>query len=763
MKRFALFPSVCLLLCASVAPLYAGIPPVRWLPAKPVKITSVNATLQKATANLARVVIPGYANFLSKKTGRDVLAEKGSLGMNMHQAISLHEFFFPENVGKLLPPEFNLLPDIEKNTPEYIEDTYLHWERPSGKSRVFLLESALPAYLAEPSGEEIFIPSAEQLEEALAFYREVLGAGGNSGLPYSGKFAGAMSAVSNLSLLGNAQDAPLILYAAQKDFESSNKFVDYFVIRALVALNAKEELKELADYRVEKLERNKQLPAVWRGVNEMYKLDIEDDLIAQDSETMPDFMQKGLIMHHPFNYVLLNPSKNVTSQWVDLRAGIQEQFKTALAQEPAPQADEKLAQAAVQEKRFVFNEPVARTSEAAITPVQEKPALDLNIVLYQTDKLLRKALYEDRANRAAIQQAIKEELRKEKASSSLTNQEIVLPAQRAKPQTKAEIRQALENYIAEHNALPPATSKLYGQIFTIARNISSSKDPDGEIITQLYNQYRMHKNSSPEGTLEELRTYLSENNNTLPPYNSALRVRVQNFLRKKTKDPYIEEMKILWEAHKAPTHPTVRNTPAHIRERLEQYLAETHNMFPPSGTSFRTIIGAILRKSDPNDPDVQAIRALHQQFAVHSNAAPAKKPEQWLAELEAFLEQNERLPSSTAEDPSERKLAIAVVGIRRRSVTAKKFNEAAQKIVALLNDHKYYKVTNIQNSLENLKAFLAKEGRLPSTDSPNREERLLAEKMYDIRAKVLRGINTDEASLEVAFIVEQYRMKGKKK
>ena len=806
MKKLITSSLIFSLLCAALTPLYAVGPLGRRFPAKPVKLTAKNSTLTRSVSALSRTSVKGYTNTISQKTDRKLFMEQGTLGLNIHEAISLHEELYPHTKGTFLPTEFNKVPTLEKDVAELIEGKFRNWTSLHGMDRVILLESALPGYLAEPKDEEFFIPSASQLQEALSFYREVLGAGGNSGLVLPQKFGGTMSAISNLSLLGSKQDAPLILYAAQRDFEKDNSFVDYFATRALAALDAKKELQELADLRREQaLTKHTQLPAVWRDINKEYNLGISNNLISEEDEPLSDFSQKDMLVHHPFNYVLLDPSGEVTASWCDLRKGIQEQFKLALSSG---------GQEAVEELPFTFEPPKLPTPEEMAA---RRQTTDTYISLSETDKLLRKKLYEDRSNRAAVKRALQEDLLKEKGTTAPTPQEIVLPPQRLSPQKRyAELRKELEEYVAENHQLPLGNSRLYKRVYGVVYGNQFS-NPDAKVIKQIFEEYRVNKSILRSNVLDELKTYLREHDNYIPPEGSPLRNRVHNLLRRNHKDPVVEEIKTLWDTYKNPIkerintpehvlklleeyvaqyhtfpaagsalrslfHATVRNadpddpdiralralrekyyrkkesnTPEHVRELVEQYVAK-YQQFPHVGTSLRSIFHATVRNADPEDEDIRALNALHEKYAVKP-FRNTKTPEQWLSELETFIQEKGRFPSIVSNDPQEHKIAVAAYNFRYKMKERKSNSPAVLKIIELTNDQVIHPSAS-KRHLDDLKAFVQKEGRLPTINAPQREEYLLARNIYNIRGCVHKQTKNDEYSLEIVRLMQEYQTKG---
>lgn len=586
----------------------ADIPPVRIARSVVSLPAGANASLAKIANRLAHVPVPGYGGLFSR-VDRTAMLNMGRFGVNIHSIIAMHENLFPQHKKLILPGGLEDLNRLENNVADLITHpkNALGWQAVAAPQKILLFESALPAYLITPSEDPLALPSAAQLGEALTYYRDVLTGVGVKGIYPSSYFAQQMSAVSNLGLLGNPQDASYILKVAQTYYGAFNDFKDVFITRALLNLQAYDELQQLADLRLAETgidHEPKPLSAVWNGVCEIMQqqhrpLRLPAQRIAQRDSAMPEILQADIIAHHPFNYVLANPSVEVTREWLQLRNGLDEQFNQAAAMEgvTAQLRSDLVNPKPAPQKTIVI--PFTPTPKPATAPKPEEPLI------------------------------------------------LTLPPKPARPEAKPKARQ-------HESAQPQGRAPAKTAQSTPAAQTPTAETPQPRRKTVPSTQVtanprgnpgRATKNT-PRHVRELLENYISENNNELPPNNHTLRVTVYNLLKKADPaDPDVQAIQALWKARIKPRgwqSQPVQHHYDQTRAELEKYINE-HGGLPPTESSLRKRAKYVRETGDPNDPDVQAITELLSE----NRQKKLRTPSVVRAELESYMQEHDgQLPVS---------------------------------------------------------------------------------------------------------------------
>lgn len=621
-----------------VVPMVSACPPIH-PPHKVVRLSrSAHPKILRAKRRLSRTFVPGYGP-LFKSIDREMWINDGKFDLNIHPIIALHENIYPKDKKNILPAGLSDLKRLEDRVPDFITDAKYQagWSNAPAGVRIFLFESALPAYLISAPEEELFIPSAVQLENMLDYYRHILRGVGVRGVFPSDYFAQQMSAVSNLGLLGNAEDAEYILHVAQTDFGSSDVFKDLFITRALLSLGAYRELQIFANMRLTQKDHNKELQdvsLVWQGVQKIVhkhgkQLAIPQERIRMSPDSFPDILQKEIIAHHPFNYILGNPSLDVTEDWLDLRAGIQEQFARAYTKETGETMHEELAREVTRQVSLQTNLPQPDITRPApetvpvpeeeviaeedqipeIVPLEPAPEANFSTTLPTVVKVRKPRTVKAKAPR--------------KASSKTTNKSVTSPTdqQEFANSKAAHVLAELNQHISFYHALPLTTSSLRKRA-RYAVQKGNPNDPAVHELAQLLAENLYHKRRTASNVREELETYINTNH-SLPVSNTPIRRRAEQVRATgDPNDPDVQAVIALLTQYAIQG----KRDPANLRLDLENYLREHNGAYPPVKDPMMQAIPRVLRENKTSqDEDVQVLRELWQQHLAHVREAARQR------------------------------------------------------------------------------------------------------------------------------------------
>ena len=719
MKNFFILSVI--FLGAELMSAWAKIPPLR-MPRKVVTLHSgLHPQITQVTNRLARINVPGYGGFF-KSMDREALVNMGTFGLNIHPIIAMHESLFPKDKKQILPEGLADLKRLENNVPDLIASPRNEngWTVFSPNTKKLFFESAVPAYLLTTTEEEIVLPSAVQLSEMLTYYRQIVGGVGTKGVFPNDYFSQQMSAVTNLGLLGTKNDAIDILRVAQTDFGSFDRFKDLFLTRALLNLGAYDELRQLAQVRLSETDKNTKeplvLPLVWDGVQKIAlqagkRLDIPQNRIATHQSDFPPSLQREIIAHHPFNYVLGNPSLEVTKDWLTLREGLDEMFNQAAAQAnitallrqelslPHPE-DNPLRLLKKPERTFGLASPLAKP--AFTVPVREMPA----VTSARAEEPRPTAANERPAPKPSVTTPTADDddlilelpakpkttptapVAKTGKTTSVRRETVPTVQTPAKPRgnpgwktknTPQSVRERLENYIRENNdQLPPNNHTLRVTVYKILKEADPT-DPDVQAISEMWKariKPRGWQNQTPrhhyDETRAELEAYIDAHGG-LPPTESSLRKRAK-YVRE-TGDPNDPDVQAITELLAGKRQKKLR-TPSVVRAELETYMQEHNGQLPVSNTPVRRRAEDVKANGDPNDPDVQAIITLLTDNAIRDR----RTPEKVRLELETYLKEHDGQypPNHTSLDQAIRRLF-------RQNPTDE--NEHVAAVRALWNKH----------------------------------------------------------------------------
>lgn len=579
-------------------------------------------TISRARHRLARVSVPGYGPFF-KSVDRSLLLEGGSFDLNIHPIIAMHEEFYPKDQKNILPTGLAELQRLENKTPDFIANPKYQAGFGSVPSSIqpFLFESAIPVYLISDA-EEIFIPSAGQLGDMLTYYRQILGGVGTRGVfPYE-YFAQQMSAVSNLGLFGSVEDAQYILRVARTDFGAFDDFKDLFITRALLNLEAYNELQTLADIRLAEKDSNKEpkdLSAVWIGVQTLVRqngqrLTIPQERIRAAVDSCPEFLQKQIIAHHPFNYVLSNPSLEVTEDWWNLRVGINELFARARAQEVEKEVTAQVLQTLTVSHLPVQHIPVTQSS---VPPRASEPQAPQEVVPEVPAEDPVEAVTPLPEVTSPVPNVVKKE-RKKREPKPTISPVVPKPAKR-KTQAKADLPAAgtahqtlldVTSYLSTYTLLPRKLRKRA----QYACQTGNPDDPDVQALTQLLADHSQHSRRTPKTVRAELEREIAKLHR-LPVSGTRVRRRAEQVRETgDPNDPDVQAIIALLTQHAIQG----KRDPYNLRRDLEEYLRNNNGQYPPVKDPMMIAIPRVLRENKGSkEEDVQVLRQLWQQHLAH--------------------------------------------------------------------------------------------------------------------------------------------------
>ena len=717
--------------------------------------------IKDITLKLTRVPVPGYGTYFIHIKRSDFLAME-RYGLHLQRIVDMYQKIYPHNSTTAAPNEFtNIIQQVKK-----ADDIMLHnkgaigWWELRGQAKQVFFESGLPGELIEPT-EELVIPSFTQMDVAQTYWLDIANGNVEKTMYAENSFGQYTSAATNLGLFGSPDTAQAIIKMAKRDYGLFDLWKDYFFTRALLNLGAYKELQELAQFRLSEIDSNrdpKQLAAVWRGVQAIapktkYRLNIPDNRIADHDAPAPELLQKELLLHHPFAYVLLNGSQEVTVLWQNLRHRLDENFTHAALQAgvgtmlaaqiipepvkpkyvpPAPHVEYDEPEEEIIEEPS--DEDIVYTVQERITPVRTlvvpktkvKPTpvkkvrtpaqvreelemylQDNNGQLPPNPHTLRTLVYktfkqEDAANPEVI------------ALHNLWNSHLKGRWYNSKgrtiTRTPANVRQELETYMQEnHGNLPKAGVALRAAAYKISTT-GDPNDPDVQVITRLLNiqkrQPSLHKTAAE--VYAELRAYFATNTN-LPPNATPLSNAAYFQMKKGNQnDPHVQAIHRLWQQHVRRTQPITR-TPQQVRGELETYLQENNNQFPPKNSALYQAINRLMQKPVSDDPDEQIIRTL---WNAHFKPREVSHHyDEIREELEEYIDVHGGLPPTNS---SLRKRAKYV------RETGEPNNEDVQAVTELLAGHRQKKPRTPDVVRAELENYIQANGQLPLSNTPIR-------------------------------------------
>ncbi len=620
---------------------------------KNVARLSVHRTpeLKQSIYRLVRTPVPGYGPFFAR-TNRKILTETGVAQLNIHDILFVHASIYPQDRARFVPQAIDVLHRTEQRTEDLILNARYAagWEDMASPERMALLESGLVTYLLEAE-DNVVLPTSDQMAYALNYYENVLTSSNYD-------FEQKMSAVTNLGLLGNVSHAPVLMRVAQTDFGILTPLVDDFVTRALLNIGAYNELKTLAQLRVEEAEhKGELLPAVWRGIitvaqEQGHRLSIRPGAIAKQDMDIPEVLQRRLLTHHAFNYLLGNGSLEVTQNWQALRAGLDELFAQAdEAQgiEIEPTVKNMPQEIAMETEDIAEDVPSGDTPEDISLPARnedlsaaepDENAEDLEIsptilAPKPATPRVKKTQKSTRVGRVAKRSRPK----KVEKPELLPITAMRRPAKQ-EPKTRVYhydlVREELERYVQDHGGGLPHSGTSLRKRANYARQKGDPNDPDVQAISALLAAHIQKRRRTPHSVREELEMYIQQHG-SLPVSNTPLRRRAEQV--KTTgdpNDPDVQAVLKLFEEHAL----QVKRDFQSVREELESYLREHDGNYPPYSSALGTAVRRLLGKnhSDEN-PDVAAIRELWNGRPVKSRQTPLTSHQLRVA-LETYMEQH---------------------------------------------------------------------------------------------------------------------------
>ena len=660
--------------------------------------------IKDITLKLTRVPVPGYGTYFIHIKRSDFLAME-RYGLHLQRIVDMYQKIYPHNSTTAASNEFtNIIQQVKK-----ADDIMLHnkgaigWWELRGPAKQVFFESGLPGELIEPT-EELVIPSFTQMDVAQTYWLDIANGNVEKTIYAENGFGQYVSATVNLGLFGSPDTAQAIIKMAKRDYGLFDLWKDYFFTRALLNLGAYKELQELAQFRLSEIDSNrdpKQLAAVWRGVQELapktkYRLNIPDNRIADHDAPAPELLQKELLLHHPFAYVLLNGSQEVTVLWQNLRHRLDENFTQAALQ--AGVGTMLAAQVGKQKVQPTFTIPPARVEydEPEEEFILELPNREEDVFADEEDIF---------------------------SSDELTATPTKQPTARGKKaQTPKQVRQELEAYMNTHEQrVPSNNSSLRQKIRRLGRQ--HPNDPDVIEMNRILSENakrggRQPILRTPMQVREELTTYLHANNGQLPPTGHALRTLVyKTFKQEDAANPEVIALRNLWNSHLKgrgynSKGRTITRTPANVRQELETYIRENNGELPAIGTGLRTAAYRIAKLGDLENEDVQAIiTLLNSHFKERGGFHGEHHYDEIREELEEYIEVHGELPPTNS---SLRKRAKYV------RETGDPNNEDVQAVTELLAGHRQKKPRTPDVVRAELENYIQANGQLPLSNTPIR-------------------------------------------
>ena len=285
----------------------------------------------------------------------------------------------------------------------------------------------------------------------------------------------------------------------------------------------------------------------------------------------------------------------------------------------------------------------------------------------------------------------------------------------------------LETFVQQHGRLPKADlGKPEFPIFRGIRYTLSRLDPQDPIalrIQKIKQQYARSVNS-PQQWLELLEEFVAKKgrwpSGSSSPDEHTLNQGIKNVItRLGPQDPIVLRINELKEQY---PNTYITNSHQQWLERLEEFV--TQNERWPYSTpqtqegKLYSNIQNLLHQEHSQEPVIQRIHELRAQYP--SKYTP-RSPEQWLEELEHFIQQNDRFPSP-AISSQEKALYMGVYNsvkhLGPQNSISLRINEL-KKRYTLPSSRK-----TPQQWLDLLEEFIAKEGRYPMQNRSTEERAL---------------------------------------
>jgi hypothetical protein len=307
------------------------------------------------------------------------------------------------------------------------------------------------------------------------------------------------------------------------------------------------------------------------------------------------------------------------------------------------------------------------------------------------------------------------------------------------------VRQELETYLQENeNKLPPHGHPLRGKYYYMLKK-SDPNDPDIIAIRTLVDENKQKKTPrTPQSVLDEMTQYLAEHDDQLPPHRSALQTAAADMIKKFPNDPLVKELELLVLSRQQRPNRTPRHdrSPKQLRADLEDYAA-SYNTLSANSLLFRAA-KQVVRKSDPNDPDIQAIQLLLDKLRL----TVKRTPQAVYQDVQAYYNRNGHLPNDgrglhaaalllmkkgDPEDPSvvalraywqEKKTKAVTDFWTEREVTGET-PTVPHPMNVPLPEKTDISSAPAEQLREELNLFIRQNGRIPQTQSADEYERQL--------------------------------------
>lgn len=296
-------------------------------------------------------------------------------------------------------------------------------------------------------------------------------------------------------------------------------------------------------------------------------------------------------------------------------------------------------------------------------------------------------------------------------------------------------------------------AKINSQI-QLSRTVATTSRP---LYTQLSPQQRLKD-------LEEfVQTYrrFPKHGSGKSAQESSLRQWIDRFVRTRNKEnPIVQRISQIREQY--PTAPYKKNgkSPQQWLDELEAFIQEKGH-YPlsikehPDESRLYYGISNALSRLEADDPIAIRIRQLRKEYPVELVVNRGKKPQQWLAELENFVQKNGRYPSSNKQIPEEQSIYQGVasalnylpiddpIALRMRQLS----NQYPRTLSVSSNNR-----SAPQRTLDELEKFIQTHGRYPKQILSDEEARLYAR----ARALLTTSPVDDPLAVRVRQLREQY-------
>lgn len=283
--------------------------------------------------------------------------------------------------------------------------------------------------------------------------------------------------------------------------------------------------------------------------------------------------------------------------------------------------------------------------------------------------------YENALRHAQALQQIR--LATEQAALTATAPDV-LPATSTQKQrfrrTPQDWLEMLEKFTKNTGRYPSYTRPYEKSLCQGLHNLLSRLDPQDPTalrVRQLREQYSSSSGRPGKSTQEwltELEAYIAQTGKFPTPSTArTLYVGVSTFLyRQDSQDPAVLRIRQLREQY--PTPPRGKSAQEWLTE-LEDFTAQ-YQRYPSSyfkdEQPLHSGIYQLQKRLPPDDPVASRIAQIQEQYPVALNHRPGKSPQQWLAELEAFVQENQAFPSPRIGDPAQKELYSGVFNVLSR-------------------------------------------------------------------------------------------------